>query len=301
MLSRRIFSAGALALASVPGFAARETSEAEKANPVTLDLNSPSDLVRAVIKMRSSTNGSLRFGWLRAKRFSYIDGEIAPLHDLLAGTISQATPKADGTYDVNVLETTYYIDSNTGELLRTLRMPGTGKVVDVPLYRSGPKIVTIGSRTETSEVSSGDAGVVAGDGVNSRAPFAPKGAVRLERSVGPAFTQGDTVWIRTEEYGRVSPASSQESSVFYRESATWQGRLQEIQDPQVHSAWTALAYSAATSWRPWMQMGDITGHTMSNGIGGKVNDIKDMPLAWLRLTEKHHPDLLEDPARALLG
>ncbi len=253
------------------------------------------------MKMRSSTDGRLRFGWLRAKRFAYIDGEVSSLLDLLAGTISQAKAAVDGTYDVTILETTYYLDSNTGELLRQLPMPVTGKVVDVPLYRSGPKVVTIGSRTETEEVSSGDAGVVEGEGDANAAPFAPQGAVHLERSVGPAFTEGDTVWIRTEEYGRVTPTSALESAVFYRESATWQGRLREIQDPQVHSAWTALAYSAATSWRPWMQMGDVKGHTMSNGIGGKVNNISDMPAEWLRLTEKHHPDLLENPAKALLG
>jgi hypothetical protein len=302
MLSRRLFNSGVLALASGPGCAALAPSNNPgDARHATLDLNNPSDLVRAVIKMRGSTDGSIRFGWLRAKRLSYIDGAVAPLYDLLAGTISQATANADGTFDVNVLETTYYVDSTTGELLRELKMPGTGRMVSVPLYRSGPKSVTVGSRTQTSEESTGEAGVVAKPGATSGGGFAPVGAVRLERSVGPAFTEGDTLWIRTEEYGRVSPANPKESAVFYRESATWQGRLTEIQNPDVHSAWTALSYSAASSWRPWMQMGDVAGHTMSNGIGGKVNDIRDMPAAWLRLTEIHHPDLLDDPAKALLG
>jgi hypothetical protein len=288
-----------LSLLSLPILPGRPPAAATEPPPGSLDLNRPADLVTAVMKMRCSTDGLLRFGWLRAKRFSYIDGEVLPLLDLLAGTVSRAVKTAEGVYDLTVLETTYYLDSNSGELLGGLAMPGTGQVIQVPLYRSGPKTIVIESSNVTAEESTGSAGVVADDSEKRQAQFAPKGSVRLERSVGPAVIDGETVWIRTEEYGRVRPASAAQSPVFYRESATWQGRLTELQDPQVHSAWTALSYSAATSWRPWMQMGDVKGHTMSNGIGGKVDDINEMPADWLQLTEKHHPDILDDPGRAL--
>ncbi len=272
---------------------------AARAEAGALDLENPDDLVTAVVKMRASTDGRLRFGWLMAKRFSYIDGEVIPLLDLLAGTVSRALKTGPGIYDVTVLETTYYRDFLTGELLRDMIMPGTGKVVEVPLYRSGPKTIAVEASNVTAEESTGGAGVVEKDGERTQGQFAPRGSVRLERSLGPAIVDGETVWIRTEEYGRVSPASAEQSPVFYRESATWQGRLGELIDPDVHSAWTALSYAAATSWRPWMDMGDVEGHTMSNGVGGKVDDIDDMPADWLELTAEHHPDILENPERAL--
>ena len=251
--------------------------------------------------MRASTDGSLRFGWLQAKRLAYIDGEITPLLGLLAGTVSQARDNGDGTYDVNVIEITYYLDVETGELLDTLTMPGTGKAVKIPLYRSGPKATTVGVKTTESEVSTGEAGVVNEGGGASNAVFAPKGDVKLERSVGPAIVDGNTVWIQTEEYGRVFPLDTNEPRVFYKESAIWQGDARELLDPSVHSASTKLSYSAATSWRPWMQMGDVQGHTMSSGVGGKYERLQDMPAQWLRLTEIHHPDIIDNAERAMAG
>ena len=299
-VSRRVFGGLSLAGLSAPSVgqaALAQTAAHKNQSPFKDD----ADLVRAVMKMRSSTDGSLRFGWLEAKRFSYIDGEVTPLLGLLAGTASQSRDNGDGTFDVNVIEITYYLDVETGELLDTLTMPVTGKAVKIPLYRSGPKVTTVGVKTVETEVSTGAAGVVKDGDEESTAVFAPKGDVKLDRSVGPAVIDGNTVWIKTEEYGRVFPTDPKEARVFYKESAIWQGALDEILDPTVHSAKTTLSYSAATSWRPWMEMGDVEGHTMSSGIGGKCSRVEDMHEQWLSLTQIHHPDIIENPEGALRG
>lgn len=296
-VSRRFFGALSLSTASIAGGAGHALAQPHKVDA----LNSDVELVRAVRKMRSSTDGRLRSGWLEAKRFSYIDGEIKPLLILLAGTISNSRDNGDGTFDINVVETTYYLDVETGELLDTLEMPGTGKVVKVPLYRSGPGVVTVGASTAISELATGEEGVVSEDGKEGTAAFAPKGDVKLERSVGPAVIDGNTVWIQTEEYGRVFPTDPKDARVFYKESAIWQGELDELVDPAVHAASAKLSYSAASSWRPWMEMGDIKGHTMSSGIGATCNSLAEMPEEWLRLTKIHHPDILENPEGVLRG
>jgi len=296
-VSRRLFGGLSLASASIAGGAGQAL-----ARPHTVDaLNGDVELVRAVRKMRSSTDGRLRSGWLEAKRFSYIDGEITPLLILLAGTISTSRDNGDGTFDINVVETTYYLDVETGELLDTLAMPGTVKVVKVPLYRSGPAAVTVSAKSDISELATGKEGVVSEDGNEAPSAFAPKGDVKLERSVGPAVIDGNTVWIQTEEYGRVFPTDPKDARVFYKESAIWQGELDELVDPTVHAASAKLSYSAASSWRPWMEMGDIQGHTMSSGIGATCNSLAEMPEEWLRLTAIHHPDILENPEGVLRG
>lgn len=296
-VSRRLFGALSLSTASIAGGAGQALAQTHDVDA----LNGDVELVRAVRKMRSSTDGRLRSGWLEAKRFSYIDGEITPLLILLAGTISTSRDNGDGTFDINVVETTYYLDVETGELLDTLEMPGTGKVVKVPLYRSGPAAVTVGAKTAISELATGEEGVVSEDGQEGTAAFAPKGDVKLERSVGPAVIDGNTVWIQTEEYGRVFPTDPKDARVFYKESAIWQGKLGELVDPTVHAASAKLSYSAASSWRPWMEMGDIKGHTMSSGIGATCDSLQDMPEEWLRLTKIHHPDILENPEGVLRG
>ena len=296
-VSRRAFGALGFAgsvFAGIPGQAFAQNGNADA-------LSSDAELVNAVRKMRSNTDGSVRSGWLEAKRFSYIDGEIKPLLILLAGTVSTSRDNGDGTFDINLVETTYYLDVETGELLDTLEMPGTGKKVKVPLYRSGPAVVTIGAKTALSEVATGEEGVVSEDSEEGTAAFAPKGDVKLERSVGPAVIDGNTVWIQTEEYGRVFPTDPNDARVFYKESAIWQGELDQLVDPNVTAASARLSYSAASSWRPWMEMGSIKGHTMSSGIGATCNSLADMPEEWLRLTQLHHCDILEDPEGVLRG
>jgi hypothetical protein len=296
-VSRRFFGALSLSTASITGGAGHAFAQPHNADA----LNGDVELVRAVRKMRSSTDGRLRSGWLEAKRFSYIDGEVKPLLILLAGTISNSRDNGDGTFDINVVELTYYLDVETGELLDTLEMPGTGKTVKVPLYRSGPAAVTVSAKSEISELATGKEGVVNDDGKEAPSVFAPKGDVKLERSVGPAVIDGNTVWIQTEEYGRVFPTDPKDARVFYKESAIWQGELDELVDPKVHAASAKLSYSAASSWRPWMEMGDIKGHTMSSGIGATCNSLAEMPEKWLRLTRLHHPDILENPEGVLRG
>ncbi|MBT5566053.1 MAG: DUF1838 family protein, partial [Rhodospirillaceae bacterium] len=92
-----------------------------------------------------------------------------------------------------------------------------------------------------------------------------------------------------------------DARVFYKESAIWQGELDQLVDPNVTAASARLSYSAASSWRPWMEMGDIKGHTMSSGIGATCNSLAEMPEEWLRLTKIHHPDILENPEGVLRG
>lgn len=294
-VSRRYLGALSLAVASVAGIARSAQSQTHSLGALKGD----AELVTAVRKMRSNLDGSLRSGWLEAKRFSYIDGDIAPLLILLAGSISTSRDNGDGTFDINLVEVTYYLDVETGELLDTLEMPGSGKIVNVPLYRAGPAVVTIGAKTAISELATGEEGVVNADSDEATAAFAPKGDVKLERSVGPAVIDGNTVWIQTEEYGRVFPTNPKDARVFYKESAIWQGALDELVDPSVKAASAKLSYSAASSWRPWMEMGDVKGHTMSSGIGATCNSLAEMPEQWLRLTEVHHPDILENPEGVL--
>lgn len=294
-LSRRSFGAFGLAALTVPASVSIASASGMKRADDLFE--NDEELVRALMKMRVSTDGSMRFGWLEAKRYAYIDGEVIPLLSLLAGTLSTAVDRGNGAWDVTVLETTYYLDINTGELLDMHPMPGTGKEVKVPLYRSGPATIPIAALSQMSEESDGSAGVVEED--EGKDAFAPKGSVELDRTVGPAYADGDELWIETSEYGRVTPANPEDDAVFYKESAIWLGSAKELLDPEVHSAHTKLSYDAATSWRPWMEMGDIKGHTMSHGIGGKSNTMDGMPEQWLSLTEKYHPDILADPVKAL--
>ena len=293
-ISRRAF--GAL----VAGLCVLNPMRSLSASAERLDLDTDAGLLAAVLKMRASTDGSIRFGWLEASRSAYIDGKIIPLYDVLAGSVLRGKPTGPAAYSVDTLEVTYYLNQDTGELLDRLPMPLTGRVVDVPLYRSGPKAVPVARWHQMQEMTSGSAGVTDDSGGRAnQSAFAPAGRVDLDRSAGPYRLDGKHCWIRTSEYGRVKPTDVTAPEQFYNEAAIWRGHLDELLDPTTTVVSATLSYAASTSWRPWMHMGDVRGHTMSNGFGRKVLRLDDMPARWLALTAKHHPDIIESPENAL--
>lgn len=111
--------------------------------------------------------------------------------------------------------------------------------------------------------------------------------------------RNDDLFLRHEEYGRVYPDDAEEPSLFYRESTLWSAPLADVLDPRQPMVDSSVFYSAMTSWRPWMQMGDLPGHTASNGMGHRARSVEALPDDFLAYTRRVHPGVLDDPAAAL--
>ncbi len=273
--------------AATPGQSARGSPASR---PVRL---SPEALLDSYVRLRARTDGKTAFGWLDALRYAVVDGEIHPICRVLSAGIQRFTKVSSERYEAVMLEVAHYVDMDTGALLDTLAMPRTGRIVKVPSYRTGPKRVTFGVAIDESET------VGAGLPRKQLQAFAPVGNVRLVRSVSEPRLQNESYFVRHEEYGRVVPADPTASRIFYREWTTWRGPADLALDPKVPSAPCEFSYAALTSWRPWMQMGEVPGHTAENGRGSKVASLGEIPDDTLRLTERLHPDLFENPDRLL--
>ena len=254
---------------------------------------SPEALLDSYVRLRARTDGRTSFGWLDALRYAVVGGEIYPLCRVLAAGVVRFRKVSSQRYEAVMLEVAHYVDMDTGVLLDTLVMPGTGKSVKVPSYRTGPKRVVFGVAIDESET--------VGDGVprSQLQAFAPVGDVRLIRSVSEPRLQNGSYFVRHEEYGRVVPRDTMAARIFYREWTTWRGPADLALDRKVTSAPCEYSYAALTSWRPWMQMGDVPGHTAENGRGSKVESLAQIPDEILRLTERLHPDVIENPDRVL--
>lgn len=258
--------------------------------PVSL---SPEALLDSYVRLRARTDGRIAFGWLDALRYAVIDGEIFPLFRMLAFGVSRFRKVAADRYEAVMLEVAHYVDIDSRELVESMVMPGTGKTVAVPKYRTGPKAVAFGVNIDESET------VGAGIPRAQLQAFAPVGDVRLQRAVSdPRLEQGQYC-VRHEEYGRVTPKDPAAARIFYREWTQWSGAAGPALDPKLASVPHHLSYAALTSWRPWMQMGTVKGHTAENGRGAKMASLDELPEDIRRLTEKLHPDVLENPERAL--
>lgn len=258
----------------------------------TLDLDRHPDLLQAMIKMRGSLDSELVIGWLRAKRFAVSQGRIEPLCGVLAATFNRFRQVSEQLFDVVTLEITHYTDFETGELLDRLVMPAADKEVEVPLYRFGPARSRFAVKLDEEEE-------FAPASHTNEDDFAPAGSVLMTKSIRTEAIRGGNLFMRHEEHGRVRPRDSETPTMFYKESTIWSAGLTDVLDTHTRNVDASVSYSAMTSWRPWMQMGDLPGHTTSNGFGGKAQSLADLPEDFLRFTRQHHPDVLEDPQAVL--
>lgn len=250
-------------------------------------------LLDAFVRMRGRTDGRLVHGWLRSQRSTVIDGDVTPLCDVLAGAAQRFERLDANTYEATILEVAHYTLPGTAELLDRVAMPGTGRSVKVPAYRFGPvkaRFAIALDEWEEFDPPQGGTGATA---------FVPKSSVHLLRSLGAAAAVGDRVELHANEYGRVYPDRSKPNTIYYREWMIWQAAAAELARARAVSVPAEYAYTALTSWRPWMQMGEIKGHTLDSGHGAKALSWSECPPEFLELTRRRHPDVLDDPERAL--
>ena len=244
--------------------------------------------------MRGSLDSELVIGWLRAKRFAISRGRIEPLCGLIAATFSRFRQISEELFEAVVLEITHYTDFETWELLDTLEMPFTGREVQAPAFRFGPTLTRFAVRLDESHEFEPREGTTQED-------FSPAASVQMSKSIHPEYVRDGTLLLRHEEHGRVRPTDSDIPNMFYKESTIWSAPLDEVLDPSLTRVDATVSYSAMTSWRPWMHMGDVPGHTSSNGHGARARSLADLPEDFLAYTRRLHPDVLEDPEAALLN
>lgn len=287
-IARRGLIGAAGAAAVLPGFAAPP-----KATPGDTDLRLAAlNPLETVMRLRGSADGALTLAYLDAVRELVIEGDIIPFCNLKALIVARYVPRG-AMFEAQVLECAYYIDPNTGEPHEQFRFPGAAEAVKVPKYRTGPITVRFSkSLDEWEDVNPGNAGEASAD-------FAPPSSVRLQRSVSAPWSDGPTLLIRSNEYGRAYTDRAKPPAVFYREWIIWRGNVDQALNSDAPNLPSEYSYSALSSWRPWMKMGNTPGNTAENGRGKKIASVDDLPEDLKRLVAQNDPDVLDNPAAAL--
>ena len=292
-IDRRQLLAGALGGAGLLLLNPRLAGASSEATTgALLDLRAAPDLLRAHMKMRFSLDNTLNMGWLRGKRFAFSEGRVLPLCGMQAATFSRLHRVSEQECEYVMLEVSFYTDFETGEPVDSLIMPFSGERVSVPVHRFGPQRVRFAVRLDETEEFVPRAGT-------SQAEFAAAGSVSMTKSIDVDAVRGGNLILRHEEYGRRYPGDSDIPSMFYRETTLWSAPEQAVLDPAVSTVDAEVAYSAMTSWRPWMKMGDIPGHTFSNGFGRRARSIAELPGEYRAFVDRVHPDVLADPEALL--
>jgi hypothetical protein len=257
--------------------------------PVVLD---DAALLTAFMKLRSSSDGRLTVGWMDAVTHAFIDGESFPLYRLLAATWNRHERQGPERYVGRSLEVAFYLDPTSGELLQSLSMPNVAEPVSVPLYRSAASKVFVAVHAQEKREFTAKA-----DGQT----FFRPGTADSRQDLNQAQRVGDLFSVREDAGSRMVPADAAAPAFFYREYGIWRGSWKAVMDPRIACVPTEVLYSSAAAYRPWMKMGKAPGHTLQNGVGGKVQRAADLPPRLLELVRAHQGDLLVDPEKALAG
>ena len=248
----------------------------------SLNLANRGDFLTAIAKMRGSTNDDLVMGWVIGARYAVVDHQATPMFGILAGTFSRYRQISDRAYEAQALELAYFTDLATGRLLETWKNPITGVTVEVPMIRMGPSrfVMTADGLTVTT---------AAGEAVG----------MALRHRFRPAVTHGDHVWI-TEEINVTGSRGGPDAKPFaYNEMSTYHARRSDLADPALAAVPTDVQFHSLVTWRPWMGFGDVPGHTTARAAGRRAAQIADFPAYYVKLCERHHPDVMKDPLGSL--
>jgi hypothetical protein len=289
LLSRRHILAAGLTTTILSGSNIKPAAAAAQFDP-----DDPASVLRTAFRMRGSEDGRITMGWLKARRFGVVDAEITPLFGMITGTFGRYRVLDDGSI-VNVsFELAFYTDLESGDVLETFTMPYTGKTVSVPRLMLGPNKGT--TRPVFHElIESGDTA----ERTNSETAMRPVGSTRLESWLGPVTIRDDNVWLTQASSAKLVPADPNADTVIYSESVTSKADYQDVINPDLVTIPSDLSYTGITSWRPWMEMGDHSGHTTSHGFGRKAFDVDGLPDDYRAMAERYYPDAIANPGAVL--
>lgn len=292
---RQMLLTGAAALtglAAAPMLANSAAPQLRASGGVAADLDDAA-LLTAFVKARHALDERVTSGWIDATTYAFIDGTIYPLYRLRAGTWVWLRRVDAAHFEGRTLETAYFFDPRTDELLTRLTMPVTGREVEVKPYRAGPSNYAVGVRERSSGIFR-----MAGETRDGSAFFRP-GTTQRAQALSQPVREGDRLYIREEISTRVSGEAGGRPRFFYAEWTLTEVAWRDVQNPRLLSADSTLQYSAIAAFRPWMQMDGVEGHTLQNGRGGKVHRTADFPPRFLEMARRFDPDLLEDPRKVL--
>jgi len=258
------------------------------------DPNDPASVLRTAFRMRGIEDGRITMGWLKARRFGVVDAEITPLFGMVTGTFGRYRILDDGSIVNASFELAFYTDLETGDVLETFTMPYTGKTVSVPRLMLGPSKGT--TRPVFHELI--ETGYDA-ERTESETAMRPVGSTRFERWLGPVTVKDDNIWITQASSATLIPADPNANKVVYSESVTSQADYADAINPNLVTIPSALSYTGITSWRPWMEMEDHSGHTTSHGFGGKTFDVDGLPDDYRAMAERYYPDAIANPGAVL--
>lgn len=207
---------------------------------------------KAFVKVRASLDASEQsFLTWAGSIYAFVPGEKRKrLFKIVGMSVSRCIAREDGVWDFTSRELTYYLDSETGEILQKWENPWTKEVLTVVHVANNPV----------------------------QAEF---------EGQFPAQVDGDIATFVFDLFPTYpNPLAKDERFVDYSSNATYQAAelfkltvpISELLNPEINSVSKLhLCWDRIGPWLPWMKMGDRPGHLIYSAYGSKVSGFTDLP------------------------
>ncbi|MCU0545136.1 MAG: DUF1838 domain-containing protein [Oscillatoriaceae cyanobacterium Prado104] len=208
------------------------------------------------VKTRSSLDGEATFLTWNVSIYSFVPNEPKKrLFKIVGMSASRCIADGEGSWQFTSRELTYYLDSNSGEILHKWENPWTGEIVNVAHVANNP---------------------VQG----------------YFKGVFPAKVEGEISTFQFDLFPNYpNPLAGDPRFVDYSPNPYYQAAelfkltvsTAELLNPEIVSvSQVILGWDRIGPWLPWMKMGDRPGQMIYSATGSKVKN-------WTEL-----PDLLRD-------
>lgn len=245
-----------------------------------LDPSRSADLSLIFRKLAYATDERIGFWWLKGRRFALVDTGLIPFWDMHIGAAFQTRTLSNGQFEVSFLQTSFYTDLTSGRLLRTFENPFTHQIVDIAYPPAVASRLTFdaGGRTD--------------------APTGFLANLARDARIGPAWIQGDDVWVEGNILlnGQAAPGRR---PIRVNDLTTYFGSLRDILNPDMPMPLSGQMFSDINIWPPWLEMGDQKGDYFSRCYGRKVASFDAMPPFWRQSMLAAFPGVTANFAKAL--
>ena len=231
-------------------------------------------------KLAWAMDDRLGFWWIRGTRYGLVDNIPTPFWEMHVGSFFKVRDLSPDEYEVTTLSISLYTDLKTGAFIKNFVNPLTGKEIDIAYFPPKPSRIKFNASGRADQ------------------PTVAPGATDIG-ATGPAWIEGEHVWVHGDHW-LTRPATATARATRINDMPTYFGSLKDVADPAVKMPLAGQMFSDINSWSGYLGMEDRPGTWYSRCLGFKVATYGDMPNIWRKLMAQEHPDIANNPAKALM-
>jgi hypothetical protein len=270
-ISRRSFSGvAAYGLAHVIAHSAHARASAR------LNWDDPAERLETMIRVMGRTDGGVAIRWMTGVLSGIVNQETRQLLGVSQQIFTRHRRKDDGSFDAAYLELVYFSDLGTGAVLDQWTSPYTGRTVTVPTQVLGPTRINIPLSLRV---------------INE--PYAMEGIVNTHWLEPLPIMDGDVAFNeRIDSY--VPPMTKDGAPLKFHEVFAFRASAELLADRSLSHVPATVDKVNVISWRPWMDMAEVDGVSMSRGAGRKIVTYDALPANLIRKNKQFFPDVVDD-------